>query len=662
MSKSYVDELLGVYESVFRDISYAHPSLLSELDKDQLRLTRLVRERGLPFLTVDLPALGKHLDRCLSEGTYKVSGLPGSSRVSGTVPIPKFLRGLYLRIFESDGRLKEVPDVEAIFFVRQVLYLAKELPIQCSQDAVRTEVRTFFETDRLLPSPGDFWSQGDVKDEECQATYQGFAQDTWYSSRLNTSSADENLLVMLDHVSSVISTTLGFYKPEEWNFKHGPGVVSNRKTGENRYRFVSWPDRLESAYPISDCGFHNYTSWAANTSVGDLICSDEQIGKLIDVPKTFTKPRLISAEPSEHMWCQQNIWHFMKTRVEKSWIGEFVKFNDQTYNQNLCIRGSTDGSLATIDLSAASDRVSCRCVGQFFRANLRLLLGFRATRTRFIRQLQLSDEAEVVELNKYSTMGNATTFPVETLIFLGIALTACLVTDGVKTLTIKRLEEYIGQVSVFGDDIIVPRECVGTLIRLLEVLDFKVNLGKSYSDGKFRESCGIDCFAGQAITPAKYHGPYKGTPESYASIVSVSNNFYLRFLVNTSNYLQSTIERFRTPLVPMDSGYLGRKSFVRPTECHLRSFRSRWNSDLQKTEWLVPCVSARSSKHPIQDDSALLQFFTEQPDPHVMWESGVASRPKLIIRLRWVGIDSLHRHIDLCREEGAFSHLASFLT
>lgn len=641
MSKSYVGELLEVYLNVFRDILYAYPNDMSELELDWLRLTRLTRERGLPFLTVDLPALGKHLDRCLDEGAYRVSGLPGGRRVSGTVPIPHFMRGLYLRIFESHGRLKEYPDYEAILFLRQVLYLAKELPLQCSDQAVRTEVRSFLATDRLLPVPHALWAKAQVEDSEIRSAFQGFAREQRYAERCDPQRGhtDGKLLAMLDTISSVVSITLGPYRPAEWRFGHGPGSVSNVPSGKNRYRFVSWTERLETVYPLADCAFHNYASWADDTHRSEYADS-EPAGKLLDVVKTFTKPRLIATEPSEHMWCQKNIWHYIKTRVERSWISGFVKFDDQTQNQQLCVRGSVDGSLATVDLSAASDRVSCHCVGNMFKANLSLLRALRATRTRYIKQGQLGDEPELVELRKFSTMGNATTFPVETLVFASVALAAALVSDGVtpEMVSIDRLGDYIGQVSVFGDDIIVPVRSVGFLVRLLEILDFKVNVNKSFSAGKFRESCGVDCFAGQNITPVKYHGPYQDTqPASYASTIEVSNNFYKKFLVHTSNHLRQSIRRYRVPLVHMDAGFLGWKSFVSPSERH-PTHKVRWNRDLQRTEIFVPCLFARAEKTPIRDDSALLQFFTEEPDPAEKWESGWRGRPRQSIKTRWVPI------------------------
>lgn len=680
MSKCYVVELVNVYLHIMKDVLYAYPSLKPELSKDWQRLTRLVTQRGLHFFTVDLPAMGKHLDRCVTMGLYKVSGLPGASRVSGTVPIPKLFRGLYLQIFTKDGRLKETIDDEAYFFLRQLLFGAKKVSLDCSEEATRREVESFISTDGSLPDPGPFWLKDLV--EEHDIPTRGFAADGGHREGRTTtlqgvstedpqaaskpekaSKENLNLWAMLDTVSSLVALTLGHFDPDKSEFRHGPGAASDLRVGENRYRFDSWPDRLDHVFPWADCCFSNYWSWADHLILdqnrggvsrpGDQFKHDCDVGdplvpmsKLCAVKKTMEKPRLIAAEPHYHMWCQQNVRHFMYSQTEESWIGQFIKFDDQTQNQELCVRGSIDGLIVTLDLSDASNRISCRHVEKFFRANVGLLLALRASRTRYVEERYTSQEGSVVDLRMYATMGNATTFPVQSLIFLGCALTACLVDRGVKPREIwdspDKIQSLVGQVSVFGDDIVLPKEHAGTLIKLLELLEFKVNINKSFMEGNFRESCGVDCFRGENISPVYYHGPYEGTPASYASTIEVSNNFYRRFLVNTSEYLRSTIERFRIPLVPYGSGYLGWESFVSPSESQY-TFKCRWNRDLQRKEYWIPCIIAQNPRAPIEDDSALLQFFTEHPDPSIQWEGGVAGRSVQKIKHRWVPVSDLSR-------------------
>ena len=53
-------------------------------------------------------------------------------------------------------------------------------------------------------------------------------------------------------------------------------------------------------------------------------------------------------------------------------------------------------------------------------------------------------------------MGSANTFPVESLLFLGVALAAVAVKRGLRNVRQRDLESFVGEVAVFGDDIVIP--------------------------------------------------------------------------------------------------------------------------------------------------------------------------------------------------------------
>lgn len=661
--KSYVRDLLELYAMILADVAYAYPNLEQSLSKDWERLTTLALRRGIPLFVVDLPAQAKHLERCLAEGRYVASGLPGSHRVSRRVPIPELFRGLYQLVFKQDGSLKEEVDVQALFFLRQVLLAAKRTKLTCRDEYVCEEICSFLTTDSQLPCPTPFWRS---TRSACEHTFNGFAGEQRYVSRMfrlskpgmpqegeNPLRADYcSLLMMLDKVVDIIATSLGPYRFEDWKFRHGPGAVSNKRSGENRYEFLSWSDELDCAFPVSDCGFSDHMKWV-NWLPRRFDRVETPYSKLVDVPKTFRKPRLIASEPVEHMWCQQNVKHYMYSGVADSWIGRFVNFTDQSRNQEMALAGSRDGSLATVDLSSASDRVTCMCVENTFKRNPPLLEALRASRTRCCRISHKGSEMEI-ELRKYSTMGNATTFPVETLVFLGIAITASLWSEGHRDVSLKSIRHLEGRVSVFGDDIIVPTQAVGALTVLLEVLDFKINTSKTFAVGNFRESCGVDAFAGQNITPAYYKGIVSEEPESIVSRIEVANNFYQRMLVNTSNWLASTLPSWVKPVtVAMDSGVFGLRSFVRPRVP--LDYKSRWNANLQRTEYSINLPTGKSERTPIEDDTALLQYFTVQPKPFTCttgigraWilgeasrpQNGVVGRPAIKYNRRWVDVSA----------------------
>jgi hypothetical protein len=652
MSKCHVRELSNVYRSIFRDARYAFPTLEMEFERDLTRLLSLVEQRGIQVYLVDLPAVGKHLDRCLSGGHYNLSGLPLTKRFSGRVVIPKFLRGLYLMVFHETGRLKDDANTEAIFFLRQILFAAKKADFDCTDEKVENEVLEFLAVDESLPELDEFWSSEPTSSEIVkESDYGGFQKSALYNDRISALPTRKRgqltiFLAALDFVSGAVTSTLGSYDPGEWSFKHGPGAVSETTGPSNKYYWKNWSDSLESEFPIADYGFHSFASWADRANSLDCVGTQVPQSRLVAVPKTYSKPRLIAAEPSENMWCQQNCWNYFSDRCRDTWIDNFVRFRDQSLNQRLCALGSLDGTLATVDLSAASDRVTCHAVGQLFRSNPKLLRCLRAFRTPWVGQTLTRKVPERIRLRKFSTMGNACTFPVESLLFFCIAAAATLVSRGLwqarqtrksKRSCMEEVETLVGQVAVFGDDVVIPIDSRELFVEALEVLDFKVNMGKSFWSGNFRESCGVDSFRGVTVTPAYWKTFYDGGPESLASVVEVRNNFYQKFLLNTSTYLASTLPRLLAN-VAQHSGAFGLKTRLPVANT---SLRERYNDHLQRFEIRTLTLIASQSRSPTGSDTALLQFFTEDPGHGIPWTHGVPQRPRLQVKPRWVSIADL---------------------
>lgn len=644
--KCHVQELSKVWKCILMDARQAFPTLATEFERDLIRCERLVKARGLRVFLLDFPAVGKHLDRCLSNGEYNPCHLPATSRRGHGVLTPKFLGGLYLLIFDRDGRLKEEPDITALSLLRQLLLFAKKYKIECPNSSIETAVVEMFEHDATLPEPRGFWSNPEIAIRD--HGYRGFA--TTMPLAQNADEREHRLfLTNLDKVSRLVSSTLGSYDPKQWRFKHGPGAIAERSGPTNKFCWTNWSDRLEAVFPIADYGYHSFSSWVRDatgtcpitgesTREGSRIGSREPNSRLVAVPKTFAGPRLIAAEPSEHMWCQQSMLAFMSTRVAESWISRFIVFDDQTQNQDLCTLGSVEGSLATIDLSMASDCVTPDLVGNMFRFNPTLLSAFRATRTLCVSQ-QLTDKvSETLALKKFSTMGNAYTFPVESLAFLCITLAAVFTqTHGEQEVTIEKLSELDGKVSVFGDDLIIPTDCREAVCRALEILHFKVNTDKSFWNGSFRESCGVDSFKGHDVTPVYYRTHFDGNATSLSSVLATCNRFYGKYLLNTAGYLESTLPRNLLRVAP-SSGAIGLVTRGVLDNDHLMV---RYNTELHRHELRCSQILARQSKTKTDGDYALLQYFTERPAPTTAWEHGYVHKTTEEIRLSWVGLDAL---------------------
>lgn len=638
MSKCHVRELSHVYASIFADAAEAYPTLGAEFERDLTRLEVAVQSRGIRVYLEDLPAIGKHLDRCLSTGQYELSGLPLTKRYSGTVVIPKFLRGLYLLVFDRSGSLKDDCDVQAVFFLRQILYAAKKAVYDAGDEAVLDAVQDFYATDIELPEPEGFWDAQGGASSRVSEFYHGFGSSSLLRGRASSlgilDSQMSTILANLDFVSNLVTSTLGPYDPMQWRFRHGPGAISEVTGPSNKYCWTNWSERLESEYPIADCGFHSHSSWAGRVHSGSPIGSEDPWSRLVAVPKTFSGPRLIAAEPSEHQWCQQNSWHYFCSRAKASWLHLFLDFQDQARNQELCARGSETGQLATVDLKSASDRVTCHVVGQYFRSNPKLLSSLRASRTRRVKQNLSPRVPEFVSLKKFSTMGSANTFPVQSFIFLGIAI-ASVLTARKQRASLENVIDLAGEVAVFGDDIVIPVDSREPFEKALEVLYFKVNSNKSFWSGNFRESCGVDSFRGVNVTPAFWKRFYDGSPDALASVAETSNNFYQKWMLRTSEHLASTLPR-QVPQVAVSSGVGGLKTRTQPSN---PSLKTRYNRALQRVEVMAQTITSSVDKTATNDDTALLQYFTERPEPTTKWTHGITQRPKNRKKLRWVCTD-----------------------
>jgi len=185
----------------------------------------------------------------------------------------------------------------------------------------------------------------------------------------------------------------------------------------------TWHDRLEHLFPYWEYALPNARYALEAMDIQFLSARDEPPTRLVAVPKTQTKPRLIAAEPTVMQYLQQGLASSLVPAIESDPIaGSFAGFTDQTVNQRMAKEGSLEGTLATLDLSDASDRVANWLVEELFCDWPHFLEAIQVTRSL---RCQLPS-GEVIPLLKFASMGSAMTFPVEAMIFTSIALSACL--------------------------------------------------------------------------------------------------------------------------------------------------------------------------------------------------------------------------------------------
>jgi hypothetical protein len=395
---------------------------------------------------------------------------------------------------------------------------------------------------------------------------------------------------------------------------------------------------------MADFAFANYAEWADALSSGmfeDRFRDSEPSARLLTVPKTFSGPRLICSEPTSGQWCQQVIRDYLMTKVGDLSLSQAIDFRSQDKNQALALGASSSESHSTIDLSSASDRVSCWVVERLFRLRPELLTCMYAVRTRSVTQSIDRKSPSTARLRKFSTMGSALTFPVQTYLFTTLAIGAVIAKRG-WTHSFRSIRKAAQEVQVFGDDIIVPLDCHDSVVEVLTHFRLKVNPAKTFRNGKFRESCGVEAYDGNDVTKVSILNlPLVSKPASVLSCLDTHNNLLSAGWYATAAYVKKTVDslkRYGFRWVDPSSGSVGWHSLFGERNHHLRK---RWNVDLQRVEVYSCSPSPGAGKTPSDRGSMLLQYFTEamyRPVSNEVRLGVAALRPPLKLRWRWVPI------------------------
>jgi hypothetical protein len=653
MSKSSDFDFIGLYTALLIDIAVYFPNDQVEWDRDLSRLSQLQSSRGLPVFTIDLPNLGKILDLSLSKGRLDLNGenLSGSRHPGSK--IPRLFWGLWTRLFDDDGYLKHDIDPNVVFFLRTLLYVGKNLRMDCPEKYLYDTIKDFYNVDETLPPAPEIWDQdgSDIDISSCGqladynpifgiiATVSGTSRPICKGSMLNA----------IQRCCDYIAGDIGSFDSEALRFRHGPGAVSDLSGGSYKYSFPNWNPRLERQFPYDSCGSTPLEWMGTLTSKGIDMKFEEPHSRLIAVPKTQKGPRLIAAEPTCNQWIQQGLRDFLTTRLKSKTnpLNNCVDFSNQQFSRDMVLKASRTGNLATVDLSSASDRLSCAVIQRVFRRNKPLLEAFIASRTRYITNEIDQKSPGLHKLRKFSTQGSALTFPVQSIVFAAICI-------GVG----KYLHPYMSydrlsrQIRVYGDDIIVPVSWEPQLREALHLLGLRVNINKTHVTGKFRESCGMDGYMGYDVTP-----PYirrvadKSNAEAVASVVATANNFFMKGLWHTAKLIDKTTATANLAVVGHGSGVFGLKSFTGAPE----PTKTRWNKDYHVYETKVLTIMAKSLVLSQDTAACLLQFFTERGyllskdsqgtlngklwsllNPLMDYESGVAVAGVPVIRNTWV--------------------------
>jgi len=516
-----------VHEIVLRQASI---DLSLTVDRDIEVIRRRFEHEGMSFLTITLPTLSDVLEKGLRVGRISPEDFPAFKPASRGRSFPGLLSGLFIRVFEADGRLRCAPCVDSISYIRQISRLLKKVLIECTKSRKDKAFAKYIETDKNLIG------------------------NTHWNHRCSVVRAVSGFL--WSDLESFTGRTEMFCNPG----KFGSGATAERRRFNERQTLVEWPERGEQSFPLSAYASHREDDYEAFRQVAILPPLSERPVRVTQVPKTLKTPRTISIEPSYMMLRQQAVLHPLVKYLESG--GYNVRFTDQTVNNGLALTASVDGALSTIDLSDASDRVSNDLVKEIFgRVCPTFLMMIQDART----PIAVLPNGTYLTLKKYASMGSGLCFPIESMVFLTLVLSGMHRSRGILP-SRRSIRELTAKLAIYGDDIIVPTSDSSHVIDELEAFELKVNHEKSFTTGLFRESCGGDYWNGHNVTPVyvrrlALHGS-RLTIREVAAYVSLHNQFYKKGMWHVAKQLYEYIVANTDIFIPRSRDCIGSLHFA----------------------------------------------------------------------------------------------------
>lgn len=274
---------------------------------------------------------------------------------------------------------------------------------------------------------------------------------------------------------------------DQWRF--GPGA-SNGIRGTHAAEKIGQPMTVTPLAVVDVRHLRGSNAYFASYDGGDFANGHLVVdgSRITTVPKNEDTRRTIAIEPSGNMAMQLAAGRYLEDALR--YIGLDIT-NQQPLNKGLAREASVDGTMCTIDMKNASDRITPSLVRALFPSEwYNLFMRLR------------SPVCEVAgygsyELYMVSTMGNGFTFPLMTMLFVA------LIYANRAVLGRRHIHNRVswGFTAVFGDDLIVPTDEYDSLCSVLTSAGYVVNYDKSFSAGPFRESCGGDYWNGYDVTP-----------------------------------------------------------------------------------------------------------------------------------------------------------------
>ena len=333
---------------------------------------RRAASAGIPFLTVDLPSLGKDVDRSLSSCRLEITG---RFKKKHKTELPVFMYELFIKVYHRDGFLRDDVLPSDIQALRQLLlvYYKFKIPFTSEQEA------------------------------------KGFDKFKATDMSVKTSCYHYTLPLVRKYFSTLFPDD-----PMDIRAHHSSGATADQVSNPEKRVKRRFIPSLHSTFGLKyffNSEYHGKTWLALNA-----LETAEPTSLLAFVSKDSRGPRTICMEPHERMFIQKGLqtklYEFTETMSPAK---GFINFTNQDINQRLARKASFDQSYATIDMKDASDLVPWNLVRELLRERPEWLAALEATRSDSVTY-----KDEVVTLNKFAPMGSALCFPIEAFVFWSI--------------------------------------------------------------------------------------------------------------------------------------------------------------------------------------------------------------------------------------------------
>lgn len=571
---------------LLEQLDEAHTISCASLTRDRMTILSRLKHEGSSFLGITLPMFSDWLTSSIDAGRIATSIYSRfRKRPKSKSVLPCFLHGLTCRVFDSKtGEVLPlgIRDQLAVKFIQQICLYNKKEFVVCDP----------------------------VRDQKAKDSFVQLDLDLRRMPKFPSEKALILNAVCRRFLPSVESGFVRAIDDESILPRHGPGATADKAWANGKYRGRDFLVRWDHLFSWE----HLYGFSTVHQSNREVTLPRSELPvKVVSVPKTMKTSRIICVEPTAMQMAQQltaarlvKSLQFARPFVRKCnrdpqgprppTLYSHLNFNDQSLNQEAARIGSITGEWATVDLSEASDRVSCQLVSLVFRHSPTLkdhLFGCRTTRA-------VMPDGELLHLRKYASMGSALTFPVEALCFLMICISAVcdqrnVFTKSGRVRSSEAFEKARKGLLVFGDDLIVPADSIVKVKEYLSAFGLKVNERKTFSQGGFRESCGTDWMDGVLVTPTYLRQqPPRSRKDAvkFVSWVHMANRFFRNGFPRTAHRIADYIDKiYKLPTVQETCGGLGWHFYREGPTPSLR-----WNKKTNSSETVVNTLVVGSTK------------------------------------------------------------------